>query len=36
MWLPGKDSMVFQIHGRTSSRPCMVPAACSMYSTSSV
>ena len=29
MWLPGKVSIVFQIQARTSSRPRMVPAACS-------
>ena len=36
MWLPGKVVIVCLIHSRTSSRPRMVPAACSMYSTSGV
>ena len=30
MWLPGNVSIVFQIQGRTCSRPRIVPAACSM------
>ena len=30
MWLPGKVVIVLRIQVRTSSRPFMVPAACSM------
>src|SRR6202008_3458473 len=36
MWLPGNVVIVRLIHSRPSSRPRMVPAACSMYSTSGV